>query len=162
MAKTQWLKDGLQRSNCLRILGHSGIGKSRFLFEALSPASGNHEQNILNSSVVYVDLSLVTFDSISEYFISNKDSTLATFVIDNCPDKEHTSLSMLVRSNSKIKIITADFSLDTDEDESCVVYLLKDEQREVVQQGFKSFIKGSIATKKFEDLRSLRKDILEW
>lgn len=134
MEKIQWLKDGLQRSNCLRILGHSGIGKSRFIFEALRPSSDNHEQNILNSSVLYVDLSLVTFDSISQYLISNKDSTVATFVIDNCPDQEHIALSTLVRSNSKIKIITADYSLDTDENDACVIFLRKEEQREVVQQ----------------------------
>jgi hypothetical protein len=152
VAKTQWLKDGLETSNCLRILGHSGIGKSRFLFEALSPLKSNHRQNILNSSVVYVDLALTTFESISEYLISSKDSTVATFVIDNCPDKDHTSLSRLVKSNSKIKIITADFSLETDEEESCVTYLVKDEQRQVVVQMLQTMYKGKYGD---EEIRGL-------
>lgn len=153
--KTLWLKDGLKKSNCLRILGHSGIGKSRFLFEALKPLKDDTEQTALNSSVIYIDLSLIKFESISHYFIANKDSTVATFVIDNCPDNEHITLSTLVRSNSQIKIVTADFSIETDEDPSSVIFLTKSEQSEVVFQMLKDLYQGKYGDDEIKRLADL-------
>ncbi len=54
-------------------------------------------------------------DKLAKYVATFKGDTVATIVIDNCSEDFHRGLAALVGTNSKAKIISLDFSLDTDE-----------------------------------------------
>jgi len=123
----------LKSVNAVRVIGHSGIGKTRFVYEALKkdPSLIDTERNKLNSSVVYYDYAIGQSPDLIKYIYTFKEQTVATIVIDNCPNDIHASLSSITRSNSKIKIITIDYSLDTEEKN--LIKITKEEQKETVK-----------------------------
>ncbi|WP_439490306.1 hypothetical protein [Algoriphagus sp.] len=128
-SKMQELKTMLDSSNAVRVIGHSGIGKTRLVYECLKgdPSKVDVQQNKLNASVVYYDNALIPNNDLIKHILSFKDQHVATIVIDNCPNDLHVSLATILRSNPKIKIITLDYSLETDE--KYIIKLNKDEQQ---------------------------------
>lgn len=145
--KITFIKDTIRKSNCLRVIGHSGIGKTRLVFEALAPELNNEDQNRINFSVVYYDLGLIrNTDDLVKFILNFKDSMSAVLVIDNCSEDFHRIISGLVRTNSKIKIITIDYSIQTEERN--FIFISKIEQRntvfEMLKKVYKSFSETDI------------------
>lgn len=130
--KMQELKNTLENGNVVRIVGHSGIGKTRLAFETTAPDGDDldSKQNILNASIVYYDYGLMPSTELAKYIVNFKSGTVATVVIDNCPEDIHRGIAAIVQSNSKIKIITIDYSLDSDERN--LIILTKEDQRKTV------------------------------
>lgn len=138
--KTNLFKKFLKEKSVLRVLGHSGIGKTRFVFEALKEDKLDAEQNKINFSVVYYDLGLVSSEGLNRFIVNNKNSTTAIIVIDNCPEDTHNVVAGLVKSNSKIKIITIDYAVTTEEPN--FISLTKEEQSETVLLMLKALYPG--------------------
>ncbi|PWK72893.1 hypothetical protein LX99_04223 [Mucilaginibacter oryzae] len=111
------IKTLLKTENAIRVIGHSGIGKTRLVHEIFKPDPQNSdtEQNQLNAAVVYYDAALVQDSELEKYIVNFKETTVGIIVIDNCPNERHIVLAGLVRNNSRIKIVSIDFSLETDE-----------------------------------------------
>ncbi|MES2375417.1 MAG: hypothetical protein V4553_02500 [Bacteroidota bacterium] len=127
------IKALLKTETAVRVIGHSGIGKTRLVYETLKsdPTNKDSEQSKLNAAVVYYDYGLVQGNDLIRYVLNFKENTVGIIVVDNCPNDQHVALSTLVKSNSKLKIITLDFALETDEKN--VIRINKDDQKETVR-----------------------------
>ena len=92
----------------LRLVGLSGIGKSRLVIEAL--CSGDAGTSYLTDIVVYADESEVGSAAISRDVQSWADTgERAIVVVDRCPPESHETLSRIVsRSSSRLSLITID------------------------------------------------------
>jgi hypothetical protein len=95
------LKNLVKSENAVRVIGHSGIGKTRLVYETFKhdPSFSDTQQNILNASVVYYDYGLVQGNELAKYVLSFKENTVGIIVIDNCPNDMHAALAALVNSN---------------------------------------------------------------
>ena len=95
----------------LRVVGLSGIGKSRLCLEALSRIGrGNNGQCRLHDLVMYTDLSETNANAIHQIVeklaISGRR---AIIVIDNCVAKYHAIFTgMVFRSGSRLSLLTID------------------------------------------------------
>lgn len=104
----------LRPRGVLRVVGLSGIGKSRLCLEALSEIGGaDNSQCRLRDFVVYADLSETDANAI--YRIVEKlakSHRRAILVVDNCGAKEHIILTgMALRSGSRLSLLTIDNEL---------------------------------------------------
>ena len=93
----------------LRILGLSGLGKTRILLETFRPSIA--EESILASSrVLYVnynDHPHVDYDSIVTRIVSEKEDRI--IVIDNCPKSIHRQLLKFTnKEENRLSLITID------------------------------------------------------
>ncbi|MFA6245308.1 MAG: hypothetical protein WC615_00115 [Mucilaginibacter sp.] len=131
--KISEIKSLLKTETSIRVIGHSGIGKTRLVYEIfnLDPSNSDLEQNKLNAAVVYYDYGLVQGNDLIRYVLDFKDNTVGIIVVDNCPNDQHVALASLVRNNSKLKIISIDFTLETEEKN--VIRIDKDGQKETVK-----------------------------
>jgi hypothetical protein len=127
------IKTMLKTESAVRIIGHSGIGKTRLVYETFKhdPSHSDLAQNTLNASVVYYDYGLVQNSDLPRYILNFKENTVGVIIVDNCPNDVHQALAGLVRSNSKLKIISIDFSLETEEKN--LIKLSKADQKETVK-----------------------------
>jgi hypothetical protein len=94
----------------VRLLGHSGIGKSRLAFEALSATAGV-ATNDLTPIVAYARK--FTSDVLSQVrdFIHNKRRVVV--VVDDCPPDGHRLLSEEVhRQSSLLNLVSLDFDFE--------------------------------------------------
>src|SRR5947209_14727584 len=93
----------------LRIIGRSGLGKTRVAFEAFKPperAADDSTQAILSGSVAYVDF----LDE--EHTVVNLVSQLrgrgaaGVIVVDNCPEDVHERLvDHITHENSRLSLL---------------------------------------------------------
>jgi len=108
--------------NCIdkkitRIIGLSGLGKSRLVFETFNI---NNETSIseiqiksLSDSLVYFDCSTSNGDSLKQYLNSHFSSFFAHIVVDNCSSELHKNLQDIIeRRDSKFTLTTIDHSLE--------------------------------------------------
>ena len=100
--------------NAVRVVGLSGVGKSRLVLEALGPteeeeASGRFISNI----VMYGVQSEVGREPINRVVQSLADlGRRAVVVVDDCDPENHRVLTgMVLRSNSRLSLITIDYEI---------------------------------------------------
>lgn len=97
-------------AKAVRIFGHSGLGKTRLVYEALKPTTTGHSKII---GIIYYDLGLVSDPSaLTNYIISHQGHQYGTIIIDNCDALTHKTLSGIVSSHGGFKIITIGFDDD--------------------------------------------------
>ena len=99
-----------------RIVGPSGIGKSRLTLEALRPTAEETETGrFLRDLVLYVDLSESSPETINSVVQRLADGgQRAIVVVDRCPMESHRILTKLVsRSGSGLSLITIDDEVPT-------------------------------------------------
>ena len=96
-----------QPRSCFRLMGLSGLGKTRAVFEAFK------EHDSLKSLVVYMDANHTPrIDALVADWVSL--NMKAIVVVDNCEYHIHESLVDEVRQkNSQISLITMDYNLDS-------------------------------------------------
>jgi len=112
---------------CIRVSGHSGLGKSRLVLEAF------RESNLKNS-VVYYDLEGgEDITGLKNFIISHQNAKEGIIVIDNCDSKRHIVLSSLVKDEGNIRIITIGFDDNASIDDS-KIRLERDKQKKIVQE----------------------------
>lgn len=111
----------------VRLQGHSGLGKSRLVFEALNKAAADAPGDDLRPLVAYVravtpGLAVQVRDLVS-------DGVRAVVVVDDCPPDMHRQLSDEVRrQNSAVSLITLDLSFDDTADKQIVIDEVPDDQ----------------------------------
>ena len=97
--------------SAFRIVGPSGIGKSRLALEALGPTVGEEETGrYLSDLVLYADESEYSAEAINRTVQRLADGgQRAIVVVDRCPMESHRILSdMVSRSGSRLSLITLD------------------------------------------------------
>ena len=108
----------------VRIVGLSGVGKSRFVQALFEDGVGDNPLDV--SSVIYADLG-DTLDPAANDLVSQL-STLDKsiyLVLDNCPPDVHTHLAVRIQqADSKIKLITVEYDVADDKPESTDVVRL--------------------------------------
>ena len=119
-----------QKRTDLRVIGPSGIGKTRLVFEALrppDPGGGDELQNFIAASVIYADVG--GSQGFSDQIIGSVKALVdekrrAIVVIDNCSlGLQSKLLSEIRRSDSSISLITIHFDLETSGDADRVITL---------------------------------------
>ena len=106
--RAQLLEVVTKPNGVLRLVGLSGIGKSRLVIEALS--SGDERASYLTDMVLYADESEVGGTAISKDVQSWADTgERAIVVVDRCPPESHEMLAQMTsRSSSRLSLVTID------------------------------------------------------
>ncbi len=95
-----------------RIIGHSGLGKSRLVHESLRSDSS------LKTNAVYYDI-IDNVQSIVDFVRSHCSSLNGTLVVDNCSYDTHQILAQeITRTSSRMNLITIDYSVEEEYDKS--------------------------------------------
>ncbi|MGN6304194.1 MAG: hypothetical protein ACTHNH_05220 [Mesorhizobium sp.] len=98
--------DGTERK--IRVVGPSGFGKSRFVYEILNEGPTVAEQS-LTRSVIYADYSMVGDEALKLALEIADYGAQVTLVVDECPDQVHYKLVEFVdRDGSELRLITVD------------------------------------------------------
>jgi hypothetical protein len=98
-----------------RIVGLSGLGKTRIALEAFRPpddASQAREQGALSGSVVYV-VAADESELISKVAALEKRGVSGTIIVDDCSQTLHDSLARHIQhSESKLNLLSLDYHVD--------------------------------------------------
>lgn len=122
----------LTTGSVIRVIGHSGLGKTRLVLETFRENSDDPEIKALQSQLVYYDIGMGSLENITSYILSHKNNQSGIIVIDNCDENAHSTISGLVRSSGGFKIITIDFSSETSE--KSVIRIDRDNQRDIIKK----------------------------
>ena len=122
---------------CLRLVGLSGLGKTRLVQALFEESSG---QNPLDSNLaIYTDYSEETAPTAREMarqLIANQQR--AILVVDNCNPQTHSELARLCTSEgSKISLITVEYDVGDEEPEHTQVFHLQSASPELVTEWIK-------------------------
>jgi len=121
-------------SSSVRLVGLSGVGKTRLLQSLFDQRIGERPLN--KSHVLYCDIGDNPVpDPINfvERLIAHK--RVAIIAIDNCPPDLHRSLSSLcTKSNSLISLITVEYDIREDQPEETEVYRLEPASTDVIKK----------------------------
>lgn len=123
-----------QPGKVVRLVGLSGVGKTRFVQAIFDPAIGT--RSLDPSLAVYADMA-DTPDPQPIALASNLvvQRMRAILVIDNCPQELHRRLSELVRAaGSTISVITIEYDIREDEPEGTDVFALEPYSPDLVQK----------------------------
>lgn len=133
------LYDLLQKEKVVRVVGHKGLGKTRFVLEAFNPARQVNEVTNLSQGLVYIDLASTDPTKLSGFLISYRDLD-GLIIVDNCPDDWHNNYSAPVKSGGNLRLITInDSPLNSS---SNLIYFNRREQKDVVRMIFQNCFQG--------------------
>lgn len=94
-----------------RIMGASGLGKSRFTHEVFR-SCGDLADEVGTNSVLLANYALVGDRIRSILHNLAEAGTAATVVVDECPERTHQELARIVRrQDSKLRLVTIDFDV---------------------------------------------------
>ena len=99
-----------------RVVGLSGVGKTRLVIEALGPTDDDErELHSLSDLVLYAVESEVGAERLNEAVLSLADAgNRAIVVVDECAPETHRSLSNVVlRRSSRLSLVTIDYEIAT-------------------------------------------------
>lgn len=100
----------------LRVVGLSGVGKSRIVQALFEESVGNN--SLEKNHAIYADLGEDTNPSareVLERLITEERS--AIMVLDNCPSNVHNQLAGRVSSSSNIRLVTVEYDIQEDRPE---------------------------------------------
>ncbi|MGV1803833.1 hypothetical protein ACQZ6A_18365 [Agrobacterium vitis] len=121
------LRRNLHAPSVSRIVGLSGVGKTRFIQAVFDPRVFPSQSVPASESVIYCDLSNEIDplpSSMVETLLSKKAD--CTVVVDNCSPAEHERLSQMVRRpGCQLKLITIEYDIKEDFPEGTSVYRLE-------------------------------------
>ncbi|MCM2291084.1 hypothetical protein NAC44_01915 [Allorhizobium sp. BGMRC 0089] len=121
------LRRNLHAPSVSRIVGLSGVGKTRFVQALFDPRVFPSHSVPASESVIYCDLSNV-IDPLPSSMVEALQSQKAdcTIIVDNCSPAEHERLSQLVRRpGCQLKLITVEYDVRDDFTEGTSVYRLE-------------------------------------
>lgn len=128
MVKIQEAMDTPKAS--LRIIGHSGLGKTRLVYEAF--------KNSKNKSAIYYKV-VSNPQEILNFVIVYGTSYQGTLIVDDCDYATHRQLKQQIqRSNSTFQLISIDFNVSEETEPSAVneeqyIFLKKDDYKDIVK-----------------------------
>ena len=123
--------DSLSKQKPIRIIGHSGLGKTRLVLEAFRNEQDTPDIEALQKQLVYFDLAIMGDLPDLTRYISSHINQEGIIVVDNCDEQAHKALSGMVNSMGKFHLITIDIASSTDEETS--FKLERDNQRDIVK-----------------------------
>ena len=125
-----------KNSISIRIVGLSGVGKTRFVQALFDPRISTSNVALNSENVLYTDLSdNPTPKPIAILEALLLDGSDCVVVIDNCGQDIHQKLTEIVkRLGSKIKIVTIEYDIRDDFPESTLCYRLEGASNEVITQ----------------------------
>lgn len=138
---TDLVVDGLSNANqTIRVLGLSGLGKTRNLLEIFRPINSDDNSIFLSSRVLYINCNIypnADYQSIVSKAISEQTDPI--LVLDNCPLSVHRQLLQLInREGNKASLISLDSNPEEIENDkvSGVNYIIirKEELSSVVDE----------------------------
>ena len=96
--------------NTLRIVGLSGVGKTRLVLEALGPGAGEGRKVHLSESVMYAVVGKASPEKILDTVQTLVASgTRAVLVVDRCDPETHDVLrGMALQPSSRLSLVTID------------------------------------------------------
>ena len=109
-------KSVAQPRGVARVVGLSGVGKTRLVIEAFGPTDDDEpELHSLNDLVLYAVESEVGAERLNEAVLSLADAgNRAIVVVDECAPETHRSLSnMVLRRSSRLSLVTIDYEVAT-------------------------------------------------
>ncbi len=112
LLRDRLLEDMTEPRKVVRIVGLSGVGKSRLVLEALRPEEGSSDL-FLSDIAMYAVQSEVSSESINRVVQNLVDSgQRAVVVVDDCDPKTHQALTgMVLRRDSRLSLITIDHEI---------------------------------------------------
>ena len=126
------IRDNIVQQRAIRVIGHSGIGKTRLVFEAFRPK--DNLGKILNAQFIYCDIGVeCRYERLENYINSHRNMQSGILIIDNCDAEHHKQLSNLVKSQGYLKIITLGFD-DNKSVSDVKIKLDRQDQRKLVKQ----------------------------
>ncbi|MDF2454431.1 MAG: hypothetical protein K0R51_424 [Cytophagaceae bacterium] len=138
------IRDTIETDKVVRVIGPSGLGKTRLVLEVFRDDKQNSKILDLQRQLIYCDLGLTDVEKISDYIISHRETQSAIFVLDNCIESSHIVLSHLVNSVGNFKIITIDF--DSGTSERSVIMLDRNNQKDIVKKIVQDIFKDSLTS----------------
>lgn len=140
LANMQAIQQSINIDKAIRISGHSGLGKTRFILETFRATDDNTKA--LNHDFLYYDLGASAEESrLINFVISQRESQSGIIVVDNCDSEFHLKITQLVKEQGGFKIITIGYD-DSAAITDNKIKLHRDEQRDLV----KKIIEQKLAT----------------
>ncbi len=130
----QAMRNDLDRPNtCIRLVGLSGVGKTRFVQALFDSRIG--KKALDTRKVFYTDMSLNPYPSPIEFaeelVAIGKNSIL---IIDNCHPKLHRELALICsKYNNKINLLTIEYDIKEDQTENTQVYKLEPASNNLIE-----------------------------
>jgi hypothetical protein len=126
----QDIYDSLKQNKPIRIIGHSGLGKTRLALEAFRENIDNLNAEILQKQLVYFKIGINGSLQDLHNYIQNHKNQEGIMVVDSCDEEAHKVLSGLVNSMGKFHLISIDIASTTDEEN--YFKLDRNNQRDIV------------------------------
>ena len=120
----------INKNKVVRILGKSGIGKTRFLLELFNPGKSSNQKNPNTDLVVYIDLAISKDEVVTKFLLSHRDIK-GILIVDNCSELFHRAFSGLIQAYGNLTLITIDYDLRTQE--KSTIYIEREKQFETVR-----------------------------
>jgi len=129
----------------LRILGLSGLGKTRMLFEIFRPIQNQNESLLTTAKVLYLNYNNYENINLQSLFLKIiDDQEDRIIIIDNLPQIEHKKLlNLITRKDSKIILISVDSNPEEQTENGINKYNIKKEDlksvvEEILNDNFKN------------------------
>lgn len=128
----------------IRILGHSGLGKSRLIFEAFKG------KNYIERDVIYYEYT-DSISSLVDFVGSYCNSLRGTLIVDNCNYETFIRLkNEIKRDSSSLNLVTIDFSVEEENEPSRIdpdtnyIYLKSDIFHDIIPELIKEMFGSSL------------------
>lgn len=126
------LRDGLDTTQVIRIIGHSGIGKTRMVLEAFRNVDKQTE--LLNAQFVYCDVAVENqYGILHGYIQSHRSHQSGIIVVDNCDQDRHIALAELINAEGELKLVTIGYD-DSNAVTDSKIRLDRREQKQLVRE----------------------------
>jgi len=122
------------REKSIRIVGVSGVGKTRFLQALFDDRIG--EDALAKSTVIYTDTSYAPTPSpnaIVEFYLKTNKSIIV--VIDNCPATLHKALTdICLKGQGSITVVTVEYDISDNDPEETAFFRIATHSKEAIYQ----------------------------
>ena len=132
LTRMRQIRSSLSEAKAIRVIGHSGLGKTRFVMESFRSGGSSSPERSLQEQLVYYDAGGGGRELLENYIISHRNNQSGIIVVDNCPEDLHKKLAQLVRAQGNFLLITIDYATTTDENYH--IKLDRNEQKDIVRQ----------------------------
>lgn len=109
-----------------RVVGLSGLGKTRLAFEVFRPSSalGNPNQDSLAATLLYASGDVAAGDLVPQVQRICDEGSEVVLVVDDCPSDLHTQIRKIVRRvDSRMSLLTLDYDPEATANEENLIAL---------------------------------------